>query len=120
MTPNVDIVLMNTEGTSEQVKACADQPVIPAKAGIQKIPARYKLGRGKVPVDSGLRRNDDYSEVSEQFWAAVRRYWKHLDQRWSLTDCVSFLIMERQSIRDALAHDRGFAAAGFRPLLRDG
>ena len=51
-------------GTSEQVKACADQPVIPAKAGIQKIPARYKLGRGKVPVDSGLRRNDDYSEVS--------------------------------------------------------
>ena len=57
--------------------------------------------------------------TTEQFRAALRRYWRHLDQRWSLTDCVSFLIMERLLLRDALAHDRDFAAAGFRPLLRD-
>ena len=61
-----------------------------------------------VPMDSKL------------FDEAVERYGSRLDQRWSLTDCVSFLIMERRGIMKALAHDRDFAAAGFRPLLRDG
>ena len=56
---------------------------------------------------------------TELFEDAVKRYGSRLDQRWSLTDCVSFLVMERRGILKALAHDRDFAAAGFRPLLRD-
>ena len=56
---------------------------------------------------------------STQLKAAVQRYADRLDQRWSVTDCASFLIMEDRSITDVLAHDRDFVQAGFRALLRE-
>ena len=58
-------------------------------------------------------------QTHEQFKAAVDRYAERLDQRWSLTDCASFLLMEDRGIFEALAHDRDFARAGFIPLMRD-
>ena len=58
-------------------------------------------------------------QSDEQLQAAMNRYVSRLDQRWSVTDCASFLIMEELGITDALAYDRDFAQAGFRPLLRE-
>ena len=57
-------------------------------------------------------------QTDRQFRAAVERYAARSDQRWSLTDCVSFLVMEERSITDALAFDRDFEQAGFTALLR--
>ena len=53
-----------------------------------------------------------------QFGAALERYAARPDQRWSVTDCASFLVMEDRNITDALAFDRDFEQAGFRALLR--
>ncbi len=39
------------------------------------------------------------------------------DKEWSLTDCVSFIVMREQRISQALAADDHFAQAGFIPLL---
>ena len=39
------------------------------------------------------------------------------DKDWSLTDCVSFVIMQDAGIRDALTGDRHFEQAGFSALL---
>lgn len=58
-------------------------------------------------------------QTHEQFKAATDRYAERLDQRSSLTDCASFLLMEDRGIFEALAHDRDFARAGFIPLMRD-
>lgn len=58
-------------------------------------------------------------QTGRQFRAAVDRYAKCLDQRWSITDCASFIIMEQRSLTDALAYDRDFVQAGFRALLRE-
>ncbi len=67
--------------------------------------------------------NDDSVEVvpqtSTQFVASVQRYTFRLDQRWSLTDCASFLLMEERGITEALAYDQDFEQAGFVALLRD-
>lgn len=40
------------------------------------------------------------------------------DKSWSLTDCVSFVVMHERGITDALTPDRHFHQAGFQPLLR--
>ena len=58
-------------------------------------------------------------QTGVQFRAALERYAARLDQRWSLTDCASFLVMEERGITEALAFDRDFEQAGFTALLRE-
>ena len=53
-------------------------------------------------------------QTDAQFRAAVERYASRSDQRWSLTDCASFLVMEERNISEALAYDRDFEQAGLR------
>ena len=49
--------------------------------------------------------------------AAVHLFSSRLDKDWSLTDCLSFVVMERRNIRDALTADNHFEQAGFRAVL---
>lgn len=56
---------------------------------------------------------------SQQLWAAVDLYAGRPNLRWSLVDCISFMIMQEKRIRDALAYDHDFRQAGYRALLRD-
>ena len=46
-------------------------------------------------------------------------YKKRPDKEWSITDCVSFKIMEEYGITEALAYDKHFEQVGFIALLRD-
>ena len=81
--------------------------------------------QGRLAVERFAQRLRETEQVdvvpqsSEQFLAAVRRYADRPDQRWSLTDCASFLVMESRGIDQALAYDRDFIQAGFKALLRD-
>jgi predicted nucleic acid-binding protein len=45
-------------------------------------------------------------------------YSQRPDKQWSLTDCISFVVMHRESITDALTGDRHFEQAGFVALLK--
>lgn len=40
------------------------------------------------------------------------------DKLWSLTDCISFVVMQEHGVTEALTADRHFEQAGFVPLLR--
>lgn len=86
--------------------------------------ARYGAqSRSQAVITARSLYNNPNIEVikqsSIQLAAAVERYSQRIDQRWSVTDCASFLIMEERGITDALAHDRDFVQAGFRALLRE-
>lgn len=52
-----------------------------------------------------------------RFAAARKLMLKHLDQEYSFTDCVSFIVMRELRLTDALATDSHFRTAGFNPLL---
>ena len=67
--------------------------------------------------------NDPDTEIvpqtAIQFGAAFERYQNRPDQKWSLTDCASFLVMEEMHIWEALAHDQDFVQADFVALLKE-
>jgi predicted nucleic acid-binding protein len=48
----------------------------------------------------------------------LRRYGERPDKNWTLTDCVSFIVMEDNGLVDALTGDHHFEQAGFRALLK--
>lgn len=39
------------------------------------------------------------------------------DKGWSLTDCISFVVMQERSLTEALTGDRHFEQAGFRAVF---
>ncbi len=50
----------------------------------------------------------------EVFEAAWQLFGRRPDKDWSLTDCTSFVIMQRRGLTDALTGDHHFEQAGFR------
>lgn len=58
--------------------------------------------------------------VSEQIYArALQLYQEQRAQTWSITDCISFVVMQERGLSDALTTGLHFQEAGFRVLLRE-
>ena len=55
---------------------------------------------------------------SELLNAGLDRMRERPDKDWSLIDCISFVVMENEGIKDALTADQHFEQAGFRALFR--
>jgi uncharacterized protein len=53
----------------------------------------------------------------ELFERGVDLYAHRPDKAWSLTDCISFVVMEDYRLADALTGDHHFEQAGFRAIL---
>lgn len=54
------------------------------------------------------------------FARGLELYSARPDKEWSLTDCLSFVVMRDREITEALTGDRHFEQAGFVALLRPG
>lgn len=57
---------------------------------------------------------------AELFDKGIELYACRLDKEWSLTDCISFVVMRDRRISEALTADHHFEQAGFVALLRSG
>jgi predicted nucleic acid-binding protein len=53
----------------------------------------------------------------ELFDRGCELYTSRSDKEWSLTDCISFVVMKERGLTDALTPDRHFEQAGFKILL---
>ena len=52
------------------------------------------------------------------FQRGLALYHERPDKEWTLTDCVSFVVMADEGLTDALTGDHHFEQAGFRALLK--
>ena len=53
----------------------------------------------------------------EDFERGILLFSRRPDKSWSLTDCISFVVMEDRGISEALTADHHFEQAGFIPVL---
>jgi predicted nucleic acid-binding protein len=68
-----------------------------------------------------LRANSDtviFPATEQLLQEGIDFYAQRPDKEWSLTDCISFVVMTREQITDALTGDRHFEQAGFNAVLK--
>jgi len=74
-----------------------------------------------VEIIENFRSSDDVEIVHLNpglFETAFKRYKSYLDKAWSLVDCISFEVMKKRSLTDALTGDKHFEQAGFTRLMK--
>ncbi len=54
----------------------------------------------------------------DQFESGCALYDARPDKEWSLTDCISMVVLEHRSIRDVFTADHHFEQAGYKILLK--
>lgn len=85
------------------------------------------LRRGSSRQRFGECYNNLSADPSAVIVLADQTLWEHAvtfflerpDKQWSLTDCLSFVVMNGMGITEALTADVHFQQAGFRALLLD-
>ena len=68
-----------------------------------------------------IRSDPGYTFISASdtlLMAGLELHRRRPDKEWSLTDCISFIVMQQQGLAWALAYDHHFEQAGFLALLR--
>ena len=70
------------------------------------LAALFRGGRTKlVPLSEELQHR------------GLKLYTERPDKEWSLTDCISFVVMADEGLTEALTEDRHFEQAGYTALL---
>lgn len=68
----------------------------------------------------GMRRNPRLNIIPvdpKLLQDGIDHFARHDDKNWSLTDCISFVVMRYRGIQEALTADHNFEQAGFTILL---
>ncbi len=84
---------------------CTPRTRLAAAAFLRKL--------GSLPIVRVIDDSDDLFERGQLL------YERRPDKEWSLTDCISFAVMEREGLREALTGDHHFHQAGFVPVFLD-
>lgn len=82
--------------------------VTPRRQAFRRLLDDFEANRANLIVPANV----------ETFEKGVDLYDTRPDKQWSLTDCISFVVMKEEEIDDALTGDHHFEQAGFRALLK--
>lgn len=81
--------------------------------------AKTKVRHKCIPIITKLRVTTNVVKINdENITKAWNLFEKRSDKEWGLTDCYSFVVMEKYSIKQALTTDKHFEQAGFEILLK--
>ncbi len=84
--------------------------------GLSSINGRRTALKLKESIEKS-RRIESVSLSPELIEAAWKLYAERLDKDWGIVDCISFVVMRRYDLTEALTADRHFERAGFTKLL---
>jgi predicted nucleic acid-binding protein len=99
--------------------AAAPSPIVTTSFVVCEVVAMLqRKGRHAAAVEAGTRlmhgEGIEFVYVDELLF---QRAWhdliRHRDKSYSLTDCISFVLMQKRGIRTALTFDHHFSQAGF-------
>jgi uncharacterized protein len=68
-----------------------------------------------------LETDEDVEIIGDEgdlYERGLRLYEERPDKEWSLTDCISFVVMQRKRLKEALTGDHHFEQAAFVALLK--
>lgn len=84
--------------------------------GLAATPDRHLIE--KILADLNQEPRDIVVPASaDLFDRGLQLYLARPDKQWSLTDCISFVVMEERNVTEALTADHHFEQAGFVALL---
>jgi len=112
-------------GRARQFSASQNAPLVTTAWVLTEVGdalARSTKRQGFLQLLDELERDADSLVVPASetlFRQGVRLYDERPDKQWSLTDCISFTVMQERGLTDALTADRHFEQAGFVALLKE-
>ena len=101
------------------------EPLVTTEAVLTEVAdafCRSDRRRWAIEAIRDIRSEPDCTCVpgsADLFTRGFELYASRADKDWSLTDCISFVVMRDRGINQALTADLHFAQAGFVALLRE-
>jgi len=86
--------------------------------GLSVLKFRYKAAQ-MVSLLKNIKDVNIIPASTILFDAGLALFKNRLDKEWSLTDCISMIVIHDYSIKDILSTDRHFVQAGYQVLLKD-
>lgn len=109
------------------VAACQilNEPLVTTQCVLVEVADALSASASRRRVATFLRKIDADPQIlvapldENTFTRGLDLFEQRPDKAWSLTDCISFVVMTDRGLTDALTGDHHFEQAGFRALLRD-
>ncbi|MFM2165928.1 MAG: hypothetical protein RIS79_299 [Verrucomicrobiota bacterium] len=116
----------NDAGHAKAVQACADESItgiVTTRWVLMEVANMLSNSKARAGC-AAFMRDLDHAEgmriipaSEELFHRGLALYDERPDKGWSLTDCISFLVMADEHVIEALTGDHQFEQAGFTALL---
>jgi len=111
-------------GRAMEVTQQLESPIITTAWILTEVANTFSAPRFRsafVSLSDDLQANPNVRVIAAEqklFEQGIELYRNRPDKSWSLTDCVSFVVMQYEGITEALTGDHHFEQAGFKALLR--
>ncbi len=113
-----EAMLLSEEIEAQKVRLITTRAVM---LEIGNALSRIAYRKTTVEILNSLELDDNVTVLpltEELYQSALNLYSSRMDKEWGLVDCISFVVMQKFDLTEALTSDRHFEQAGFIPLMR--